>query len=120
MASPDPSELIAALGLPPPSSVEPVKGGWDTAIWRVELDGAPYALRLFRADQAASSRFEATAMRAAATGGVPAPAVKAEGTWNGRPVVLIGWCAGRTIADELGRQPWRAWRLGLLLGATLA
>lgn len=116
----DPHSLLAALGRGRAARVEPVRGGWDTTIWRVELDGAAYALRLFRAEQRAAAAYEALAMRTAAAAGLPVPRVEAEGTWGDRPVVLIGWCPGRTLADEVAARPWRVWQLGLASGATQA
>jgi aminoglycoside phosphotransferase (APT) family kinase protein len=118
--SADPRSLLAALGRRPAARAVPIRGGWDTTIWRVELDGAAYALRLFRAEQRAAAAYEALAMRTAAAAGLPAPRIEAEGTWQDRPVVLLGWCPGRTLADEAAAHPWRVWRLGLAFGATQA
>src|SRR5215211_6635559 len=62
--SPDPVAVLAALGLISPLRVTPVTGGADAAIWRVGYDGADYALRLLRAEQAATARREAVVMAA--------------------------------------------------------
>ncbi|MDP9375569.1 MAG: phosphotransferase [Chloroflexota bacterium] len=114
--SADPLAVLDALGIADASAVEPVSGGWDTAIWRVERGGERYALRLFRLEQAAACRHEVAAMRAAAEGGVPVPRLYAEGVWQGRPVLLLSWCPGRTLLEEVQARPWRGWTLGVAMG----
>lgn len=117
---PYPRALLGALGWAQEVySVTPVRGGWDTAIWRVESEGRAYALRLFRPGQAAVARREAIAMRLTVPG-VPIPAVRAAGQWHGRPVLLIDWCAGRTLLDALRATPQRCWTLARLFGASQA
>jgi aminoglycoside phosphotransferase (APT) family kinase protein len=128
----DPMAILAALGVPDAASAERVFGGWDTVIWRVERPsacahpgvgsqaGASSALRLFRAGEEETCRREVAAMRAAAAGGLPVPVVHAEGAWRDRPALLLSWCPGRPLRDELFARPWRAWPLGRAFGRMLA
>jgi len=112
----DPLAILGALGVADVTAVEPVAGGWDTALWRVERAGGVYALRVFRAEQAETCRREVLAMRAAAAGGIPVPALHAEGTWHDRPALLLSWCRGRPLLQELRARPWRAWTQAVALG----
>jgi aminoglycoside phosphotransferase (APT) family kinase protein len=113
---PDPNAILASLGFERPGSTERVSGGRDTAIFRVELGAELYALRVFRPGEDAVARREAEVMRAAGEGGVPVPRVCAEGMWRDRAALLLSWCPGRPMAEELATRPWRAWPLGVLFG----
>ena len=113
---PDPNAILASLGFERPGGTERISGGRDTAIFRVELGGELYALRVFRPGEDWVARREAEVMRAAREGGVPVPRVCAEGTWRGRAALLLSWCPGRPMAEELAARPWRAWPLGVLFG----
>lgn len=119
-AAPDPLAVLAALGFPGPARASPVLGGSDATIWRIERAGAADALRLLRPEQAAAAEREVAAMVAAAEAGVPVPRVHAAGVWRGRPAVLMDWCPGRPLADELRARPWRAYPLGRRFGRTQA
>ena len=44
----DPRLILAALGMARVDAVERAEGGSDSAIWRVEVASAVYALRVFR------------------------------------------------------------------------
>lgn len=112
----DPVAILAALGLSGPVRTSPVHGGLDAAIWRVEGADATYALRVLRPEQVPVARREAAAMSTAAAAGLPVPRVHVAGSWQERPALLLDWCPGRTMADELRARPWRAWSLGLQLG----
>jgi aminoglycoside phosphotransferase (APT) family kinase protein len=112
----DPVAILASLGIGEPAAVAPVSGGRDTAIWRVEHGGAVYALRVFRADQVRACEREAAALEAALAGGLPVPRIHAQGVWHDRPAVLLTWCPGRTLVQELSEQPWRIWPLGVAFG----
>lgn len=112
----DPHDVLAAIGVGDARAISPVTGGRDTTIWRVRRGEREYALRVFRAEQAAAAAREVAAMRAAGAGGVPVPAVAANGSWNGRPVLLVEWCPGRTLMAEIERRPWRTVALGRALG----
>lgn len=112
----DPYAILASLGVADGvTAVVPVSGGSDTAIWRVERGGASYALRVFRPEQARIARREAVVMRAGVPG-VPIPALHAEGTWQHRPAMLIGWCDGCNLLEALRAEPRRFWSLARAYG----
>jgi aminoglycoside phosphotransferase (APT) family kinase protein len=116
----DPRAILDALGWSTGiGAIVPVGGGMDAMLWRVERDGQSYALRLFRSGQDAVARREAHAMSLNAPG-VPIPAVRAAGVWEGRPVLAIDWCAGQTLLAALRAEPWRIWGLARRFGATQA
>ena len=112
----DPNAILASLGFERPGSIEGVSAGKDTTIFRVELGGELYALRVFRPGEEGVALREAEVMRAAGEGGFPVPRVCAEGTWRDRAALLLSWCPGRPMAEELAARPWRAWPLGVLFG----
>jgi aminoglycoside phosphotransferase (APT) family kinase protein len=112
----DPTAILAALGVPAATAIVPVQGGQDTTIWRVDVDGTRYALRLFRTGEERKCRREVASMRAAAAGGIPVPAVHAEGMWEGRPALLLEWIAGQPVVDAFRAQPWRIAALGAMCG----
>lgn len=117
---PDPHAILAALGVPAADQATPVGGGADAAIWRVERGGERFALRLLRSEQRGQADREVAALRAAALGGVPVPALHAAGDWRGRPALLLGWCPGHPLAAALRRRPWAAWALGREFGRVQA
>ena len=116
----DPHAILASLGVTAANQAEPIAGGADTALWRVLWRGQPYALRVFRPEQAAVCDREVAAMQAAATGGVPVPAVVRQGQWEDRPALLLSWMAGRPLAEQLFAQPHLIWQLGKAFGRTQA
>lgn len=112
----DARALLATLGLTDASAVMPVSGGWDTALWRVQRGGGSFALRVFRPDQAAQWQREQVVMQAAREHGLPVPRIHASTVWDGRPALLLSWCPGRPLLDEVRAQPWRVWALGMAMG----
>jgi len=116
----DPIAILDALGFLGPARTTPVTGGLDAAIWKVERGTETYALRVLRPEQAPVATREAAAMAAAAAAGLPVPRVHAAGSWRDRPAMLLDWCPGRPVADELPTHPWRAWTLGFQMGRTQA
>jgi aminoglycoside phosphotransferase (APT) family kinase protein len=114
----DPQAVLRSLGYPEVEALEPVLGGWETSLWRfLTPDGERHALRVYPGPERASgARNEEAALRACAAAGVPAPAVQATGQWEGRPVLVLSWCPGRTCLAAMLRRPWSTWRLGLSLG----
>jgi aminoglycoside phosphotransferase (APT) family kinase protein len=108
--------VLAALGVRNPSAVHTVTGGFDTALWRVESEGRCYALRVFRADQAAAWHREAAVMPILLDLGLPVPSVHAAAITDDSPALLLSWCTGGTLLSELRRQPWRVWQLGTVMG----
>jgi aminoglycoside phosphotransferase (APT) family kinase protein len=117
---PDPRLILAELGMQAPRVVERISGGWDTQLWRVTIQGQTYALRVFRPEQAAVSQREAVVMRALAGAGLPVPQVHAEGSGQGRPALLLTWCDGATVLQQVRSAPWRVWPLGVAMGRMLA
>ena len=119
-ALPDPHELLTQFGIVDPRAVTRIPGGFgDSAIWRVETsepDSQILALRLFGAGDERGFHREAAAMRAARPGGCPIPAVLGAEIVTGRPVMLLEWCPGRTMMEEVLTRPERAWALGSQLG----
>ena len=115
-----PLEILRALGIERTPAVTPASGGFDMAMWKVEMDGQAYALRVFRAGEHASCERERIVMEAARKAGLPVPEVCRAGAWRDRPALLITWLSGRTMADELRARPWRIWRLGLAFGRVQA
>jgi aminoglycoside phosphotransferase (APT) family kinase protein len=109
-------EILVALGVTGAHRVTPISGGWDTLIWRVEDATATYALRVFRPDQTAQCQREQSVMAAAASADLPVPAVHASTVWRERPALLLSWCSGRTLLDEVVARPTRVWRLGVRMG----
>lgn len=112
----DPRAILAALDVANVQSVAPVFGGRDTLLWRVDCGTGRFALRLFRAEQQETCRREVAAMQAAGAGGIPVPTVHAAGTWQGRPALLLSWCAGQTAAEVASARPRDLVRLGVLFG----
>ena len=55
-------------------------------------------------------------MRIVGTHGVPVPGITAHGIWGDRPAVLMEWCEGRTVLDEVLAQPELIEPLGLSMG----
>lgn len=95
----DANDVLAALGLPPASSLR-VMPGAEATVWRVVVDGVPLAVRLHRLDSATAER-ELVALRVARTAGVPVPEVVATGRWHDRHVAITSWCAGETVGELL-------------------
>ncbi len=116
----DPREVLTALGVDHVNEVAPFSGGWGTALWKVRLDDRSYALRVFGPGAFRARDREAWLMRLAAAAGIPVPEVHAAGAWTDRPALLVSWCAGRTLVDELRENPARARELGVALGRVQA
>jgi aminoglycoside phosphotransferase (APT) family kinase protein len=112
----DPLEPLAALGIEDVTDVQPVSGGMDTLIWRVNTTGGMYALRLFRPDQQDQWSKEVQVMRVLGDLGMPVPLVAAHGLWDSRPAMLMEWCEGRTVLDEVLAYPERIGALGTSMG----
>lgn len=107
----------------PPTVAARVQGGSDAAIWRVEVAGRTYALRVLGPAQAGQAEREASTMRAAFSGGVPVPTIAAAGRWCGSPVLVMTWTEGQTLAEALLADPTdrrRAEALGAEVGRVQA
>lgn len=116
----DPHAILAGLGVETAVTATPVAGGFGGgAIWRVTPGGgvgAAYALRLFSPGDEGTFLRERAAMDGVRRQGLPVPAVRAADLVDGHPAMLLDWCAGRTILEELMHRPHRAWSLGMLMG----
>jgi aminoglycoside phosphotransferase (APT) family kinase protein len=112
----DPLPILAHLGITDAEKVEPVTGGMDTAIWRVQQAGNTYALRVFRPEQTATCEREVAAMEIARAGGVTVPDVIRRGVWEDRPVLLLSWINGQPLARVLPQHPTKIWPLGTAFG----
>ena len=112
----DPCAILAALDVANVQSIAPVFGGRDTLLWRVDCGTGCFALRLFRAEQQETCRREVAAMQAAGAGGIPVPTVHTAGIWQGRPALLLSWCAGQTAAETALARPRDLVALGVLFG----
>jgi aminoglycoside phosphotransferase (APT) family kinase protein len=116
----DPFAILGALGLSTVTRATPVRGGADATLWRIDAQDKSYALRVLRPEQASQSHRELVAMTAAREGGVPVPAIHAAGTWHGHHAMVLAWCAGQTMFEEVARNPAQAHALGVDFGRTLA
>jgi aminoglycoside phosphotransferase (APT) family kinase protein len=112
----DPSTILASLGITDATHIEPLSGGFDTAIWRVIWQGTPYALRVFRPEQAVTYQREIRAMQLASEHGIQVPVIIRNGMWQDRPVLLLSWVEGQTLAAQLRAHPHRIWKLGSAFG----
>jgi len=111
-----PLEMLRALGINGVSTLTPVRGGFDMAMWKVEHDGQAYALRVFRPGAHEDCERERVVMAAARALDLPVPEVQRAGAWQDRPALLMTWLSGRTLEDELHARPWRLWSLGIAFG----
>ncbi len=116
----EPRAILDSLGVRDATVIARLSGGSRTVAYRVETPREAYALRVFRAGADETRWCEVAAMRAAEAGGVPVPHVVSVGSWQAHPAVLLSWCTGHTVFDELSVRPWQAYRLGVLVGRTLA
>jgi aminoglycoside phosphotransferase (APT) family kinase protein len=114
----DPRAVLSSLGYASVQALEPVLGGWETSLWRFDTpDGQRHALRVYPGpEHAGSARREEAALQACMDAGVPAPSVEATGQWEGRPLLVIGWCQGATLLAAMLRRPWSTWRQGFAFG----
>ncbi|MDQ3327721.1 MAG: phosphotransferase [Chloroflexota bacterium] len=112
----DTAAILRELGITESVAIARVTGGRDTAVYRVHLETSSRALRVYGAGQGEGLRREVAVMEAAREGGIPAPPVYAVDSDSKRPALLMEWCRGRPVADELKARPWRARHLGVLFG----
>ena len=103
----DPHDILKTLGVQTVHAIVPVMGGADTALWRVEHDDRSSALRVFRSSQWSAFDRECAALDIAAGHSIPVPDIRASGSWQERPALLLSWCDGQPLAISLRQQPWR-------------
>lgn len=113
----DPLPILSALGVDDVRAATRITTGiGGAALFRLERAATVQALRVYRPGATAAAEHERAAMEAARAAGVPIPTIDAEGEWSGRPVALLEWCDGVTMLEAIGLNPWRAFRLGRVLG----
>jgi aminoglycoside phosphotransferase (APT) family kinase protein len=112
----NPAAILTALGITNATTITPVHGGADTALWRVEHGPTIYALRVFRREQVDTYRRELVAMETAHQAHLPVPAIHATAFWHERPALLLSWCPGSPLWHTLHRHPWCVWTLGRAFG----
>lgn len=112
----DPGVILTAMHFPRPELSVPVTGGTATAIWRVEIQGRRYALRVFPPESEAVCEREVLAMQAASAASIPVPEIEARGSWERRPVLLLSWMSGDPLVEFATAEPWRARELGVMFG----
>ena len=95
----DPSAVLAAVGLPPPTDVVAMPGA-EATVWRVVVDARPLALRLHRLDSTTAER-EIVALQVARRVGLPVPELVVAGAWHDRSVAVTTWCPGHTVWELL-------------------
>ena len=117
----DARAALAAVGFGGVDAVVPIQTGQSTtAVYRVERGDERFALRVFTPGKTTDLARECAAMDAARSGGVPVPAVVARGAWADRPLLVMAWCPGRPMLEEIRRRPWRTFALGRALGRVQA
>lgn len=112
----NPFAILAALRFEGASSAVRISGGWDTAVWKIQRGDDAFALRLFRIGDAQYAAHETEMMRAASAAEIAVPHIHAEGIWNERPTLVLGWCPGRTLMQAMRLRPWTIRRLGYAFG----
>ena len=110
----NPAEALTSLGISDSLTLQPIRGGADAAIWRVEHGGESYALRVLRLDQHDQAQREIAAMEAMRASDVPVPRVVTHAIWQDRPVLLIGWVTGRPLIELLLESASDTARIGAL------
>ena len=113
---PDPFAVLADLGIYNPSSVKQISGGNDTAMWLVKSADVKYALRILRHNEKKQFQAEQTAIELAEKANLPVPKIVAKGIFNEFPAILLSWCPGVTLAQQLFLKPWLIWKLGMMFG----
>lgn len=108
--------ILKALGIERPDSIQSVTGGTDTLVWQVTHNHQHYALRVFQPNQQERCERECRFMELAQAARLPVPRIVASASWNNHPVLLMTWCQGRPLAEELQQRPWRVWSLGYAFG----
>jgi aminoglycoside phosphotransferase (APT) family kinase protein len=116
MADLDPWMILQALGCSDALLLDPVSGGSDTLLWRVQTRSGTFALRVFPPGRTAQMEREIAVMQCAADAGISVPRLYATGVWHDRAALLLAWVPGRPLYEALRTQPWRAWSLGCLFG----
>jgi fructosamine-3-kinase len=100
----DPYAILESLGIKGEVKLERIPFGAETDVWKVELEGKLYALRVFRSGESAKQQREVAALKTAASAGILVPEVIAQSTWQDRAVLLLSWLPGKMLVLELTVQ----------------
>jgi aminoglycoside phosphotransferase (APT) family kinase protein len=109
---PDLQELLARVGLPPGSTVEPA-GGATGQLWKVTAPEGTFALRTGSAVTIAGQQ---AVMAVAGQAGMPVPEVIRCAVMDTDAVLLLSWLQGARLFDALRTNPAGAHELGVLMG----
>lgn len=91
----DPLAFCVALGWADVVRAEPLEGGADAALFRVQrASGEVGVLRVFHPEQRSMALREAQVMPHVAAHGIPVPQVHAHGVVGERPAMLLAWAEG--------------------------
>ncbi len=113
-------EELRRLGCGPLRRVSRVRGGRHTLLLKLECEPGNYCLRVFPPGQDGLARREWLIMRGLQGSTVPVPQPYAVLSLQGRSAILMAWCSGRTLLDELRRRPWLVCKLGSMMGRVQA
>jgi len=108
--------VLGALGVGGRTQSRLLAANFDKSVWRVDTTEGRFALRVLRPGDHDAADRELAILTAARAAGVPVAALRARGTVDGRPVLLLSWSEGRTLAAQARVRPWAVRRLGIVLG----
>src|SRR3954469_12853550 len=109
-------EVLGTLGVGGYTYSRLLAANFQKSVWRVDTTEGPFALRLLRPGDHHAADRELAILAVAGAAGVPVAALRARGTVDGRPVLLLSWSEGRTLAAQARARPWAVRRLGFVLG----
>ena len=112
----DPLPILDALGVSEPGAVVPVRGSWDTSSGGSNWE--PITMLFVYSGPSKSEVWhrEAMVLSALYDAGLPVPQLQGATVAHGPPGLLLAWCDGRTLLDELQIRPWQMWRLAIEMG----
>lgn len=113
---PELREVARSLGLPQGARWAVLSAHRGRSVWRVDCEDDCCVVRVFRPGDRHGAGHEQRAMALAAAAGLPVPAVRKTARSGERSLLLIDWCQGRSLREELFRRPWAARGLGRLFG----
>lgn len=116
LALPELRQLGQRLGLPPAAQWTVLSAHRGRSVWRVDCGEDHCVVRVFRPGDGHGAAHEQKAMILARTAGLPVPRVRTTASFGERSLLLIDWCEGRSLQEELCSRPWTARRLGRLFG----
>src|SRR3954453_21323073 len=109
-------EVLGTLGVGGYTHSRLRAANFQKSVWRVDTTEGPFALRILRPGDHHAADRELAILAVAGAAGVPVAALRARGTVDGRPVLLLSWSEGRTLAAQARVRPWAVRRLGFVLG----